>query len=188
MIPPEWDIDRECYSASSSKEDLREKHAGHHTQRDCYLSTWKAPPLPWVKLNRPPRTRSWHLAIGIRLDSGEVQTKCNLGHGPPPWLWREAPALSYQEEPGEWFCRRCVAEWTRRIEMATVKTGVTMTKTAFRALAEKIDRATEVIEIELRLTSIEDQQALIAELVHDDQKDGRWIEKVLVVNDGVVKL
>lgn len=188
VIPVEWDTDQPCYAATSTQDGLREKHEGHRTQRDCYLATWKPPPLAWFKIDRPPRTRSWHLALGIRLDNGEAQTKCNVGHGIGPWLWREAPALQRHEEPGQWFCRRCVAEWTRRIQMATVTTGVTMSKHAFKALADKIEASEGVIEVELRMTAVENDPALIAELKHDGQRDGKWSERLLVVGDGVVKL
>lgn len=187
MIPPDWDSDRACYGASSNNDELRAKHAGHRNQRDCYRAIWQEPPLPWVKRQAPPRTRSWHLAIGIRHDSGEVQTKCNVGHGAGPWFWREVPALSYYEETGEWFCRRCIAEWTRRIEMATVNTGVKMTKAAFKALADRIEKSVGVIEIEIRMASVENAPALIAELRHEEQRES-WTEKLLVVNDGVVKI
>lgn len=186
MIPPEWDNDEECYGASSTQADIREQHEGHKTHRDCYRAIWKEPPLPWFKIDRAPRTRAWHLAVGIRLDSGEAQTKCNIGHGRGPFLWREAPALSRHEEPDQWFCRRCVAEWTRRIQMATVRTGVQMTKSAFMALSKKVEQS-GVTKVEIRMTSVEDEPALIAEITHDDQREG-WIEKVLVVNDGVVKI
>lgn len=71
--------------------------------------------------------------------------------------------------------------------MATVRTGVTMSKAAIKALADRIEKMTDVTQIELRLTAIEDKTALIAEIHHDDQREP-WTETLLVVNDGVVKL
>ena len=203
MIPPDWDSDERCRSATSGNEELRKAHAGHRDHRDCYLSTWKPPPLPWVKRTevRPyaryfSKTggRSWHLAIGIRLDSDTVQTKCNVGHGPGPFAWRSAPILNRgmvgPTDPAwlDHFCRRCISEWTRRIEKVTITTGVKMSKHAFKALADKIEKSEGVIEVELRMTSVENEPALIAELRHDDQRDGKWSERHLVVGDGVVKL
>jgi hypothetical protein len=108
-----------------------------------------------------------------------------VGSGTGPFLWRATPDFQWH---GQWFCRRCIAEWTRRIIDVTYKTGVTMTPAALGRLATAIGELEGVESVELRVTAIEDRPALVAEARIKSGKDPRTTTSFLVVNDGVIKL
>lgn len=160
-----------------------------------YLKIWREPPLPWVKRTNKPRswqksstgTRAWHLAEGIRRDTGRVQTHCMVGGGPGPFIWREKPTLDWKDEPGEWFCRRCVAEWTKGVDNVTVQVNaVKVTKGQLSRLLSEIE-GTDMMEIELRPTNVEDAPALLA-IIQRSERNETMTERWLVAGNGVVKL
>lgn len=132
---------------------------------------------------------TWHLAIGIRHDTGNVQVWCNVGSGPGPFDWRAVPVLQWQREPGEWWCRRCVAKWTEEVENVTVRVDpITVTKGQLIALADAIE-GTELMRVELRPTAVDDQPALIALYDIAGRTAGDKVTKrVLIVGSSVVKL
>ena len=114
-----------------------------------------------------------------------MQVHCTKGDGPGPFLWREKPNLE-NEEPGQWFCRNCVAEWTRGGLDVTVRVDeMVVTKQQLTKLLEVIKEGAS--EIRLRPTEVAGKTALLATVHHDDQRDP-WDEEFLVVGDGVVKL
>jgi hypothetical protein len=154
-------------------------------QRDLerYFAAFDEPPLPWVQR----RTNYWHLADGIRKDTGNVQTHCMIGSGPGPFKWREKPTLDWRDEPGEWFCARCLAAWTRGVDDVTVRVdGVKVTKGQLTRLLNEIE-GTDLLEIELRPTNVEDAPALLAIVTREEQRDS-YTERWLVAGNGVVKL
>lgn len=182
MIPPGY-ADGPCYYQDSSDPKLRREHEGHRNHRDCYLMTWDEAPLRWVLR----RTKTWHLAFGIRKDSGHVQTHCNIGGGPGPFKWREKPVLNFRREPGQWFCKRCVAEWTKEVDQVTVDIkGVTVTKGQLKRLVEAIG-GTDLQDIELRPTAVGNKPGLLAITTRSDQRE-EYEEQYLVIGDGVVRL
>lgn len=192
--------ERECYGKHLSDPKQAAEHKGHRNEWDCYLMTWNPPPEPWVKRTKEQKTdrrsrrgysstgnRSWHLAIGIRRDSGHVQTHCLIGDGPGPFIWREKPTLKWQEEPGEWFCRRCVAEWTRGVHSVTVRVDhITVTKGQLEKLLAEVG-GTEFRQITLKQTDIEGKPALLAITPSDDRNDDEDI-RYLVAGNGVIRL
>lgn len=203
MIPPGYETDQPCYGKSYADPKERARHDGHTSRRDCFFLTWDEAPLPWVKrVNNPPGSklrygrmrgwhdgdgnRVWHLAIGIRKETGSVQVDCNIGSGPGPFKWRDKPVLNWAEEPNQWFCRKCVAEWTRRVRSVTVRAeSIRVTKGQLTKLLEAIE-GPDLKEIELRPTSIEDKPALIAEITEGDRDKTKV--RFLIAGNGVVRL
>lgn len=185
MIPRIWTLGDRCPYLNSPDPKLRKEHEGHKTSLDCYHQTWIEPPLPWCK-SGPPRARCFHLVVGIRRDSGLPQNHCNMAAGPGPNEWRAVPVLDWHDEPGVWFCRACVAEWTKGGLDVSVRDGVKLTKGQLKKLVDAIE-GTDLMEVEIRPTSIEDKPALIAEY---DEEDGRETinRRLLVAGDGVVRL
>lgn len=178
--------ERPCDGDSYTDPKVRKQHEGHQTGLDCYLATWDPPPLPWVR-GGPPRFRCWHLAIGIRKDTGAVQLHCNRQPGPGPNEWREKPTLDWHTEPGAWFCRSCVAEWTKGVYSVTVRVdSITVKKGQLTQLLEKLG-GTELLEVRLRQTNVEDRPALVAEWDESSGRD-KTTKRVLLVGNGVVDL
>jgi hypothetical protein len=193
-------LDRPCFGESYSDPKRRAEHAGHRNAYDCYLAIWDPPPLPWVKRvpqkrDRPFRgygaggwNRSWHLALGLRKESGDVQVHCNVGSGPGPFEWREKPVLNWRDEPGQHFCRRCVAEWTKEVYSVTVRVeGVRVTKGQLTKLLEAIP-GTDLMPITIRPTNVEDRPALVAEITEEGPGEDATTSRFLIVGDGVVKI
>lgn len=203
MIPPGYETDRPCYGKDYTDPAVRAAHEGHTSGRDCFFLTWDEAPLPWVKrVKNPPGSklrygrnrgwhdgdgnRSWHLAMGIRKDTGAVQVECNRGGGPGPFKWRAKPVLNFRTEPGQWFCRNCIAEWTRRVQSVTVRAdAIRVTKGQLTQLLAAIE-GPDLKEIELRPTSIEDKPALIAE-ISEGTRDAIKV-RFLIAGNGVVRL
>ena len=185
MIPWPFNAPGRCPYLNSPDPKLKKEHEGHKTHLDCYHQTWIEPPLPWFK-GGPPRFRCFHLAIGIRRDSGLPQTFCNMAPGPGPDEWRAVPVLNWHEEPGVWFCRKCIAEWTRGDIDVSVRDGVKMTKGQLQQLISAIE-GTDSMEVEIRPTSIDDHPALIAEY-QTSERNETYTHRLLVAGDGVVRL
>lgn len=194
-----YSVSRPCFGPSYTDEKRRKTHRGHRNAYDCYLETWAPPPLPWVKRIPPGQkpsykrygtggwNRTWHLALGIRRDSGDVQVYCNVGSGPGPFEWREKPTLNWRDEPGQWFCRRCIAEWTKEVHSVTVRVeGVQVTKGQLTKLLEAIP-GTELAVITIRPTNVEDKPALVAEATRSERNE-TYTDRYLIVGDGVVKI
>lgn len=185
MIPAWYDSDEPCFVTS---------HKRRHSRRECYRETWQEPPFPWVKRPGPPTFysdtggRLWHYSpYGIRRDTGHAEPSCNTRSGPGPFLWRAAPPD--RETERERACQKCLSRWMEdEVVNTTVRgTPLRVRKGQLAQLLQEIG-GTDLMEVELRPTAVENEPALIAEWSEHGPKNDKTVHKVLLIGAGIVKV